>query len=73
MTTASDRIPHNDFAEGFKVGFQAVQGTANTIPGIPEEPDAPSNLTPFLMGVRLGIQAAMGTLTTQTSAGSGTA
>lgn len=65
----SDKVPHDNFAEGFLVGFQVVQGTNNPAPAAPGEPGIPAGLSPFLMGVRVGIQAAMGTLTKQTSAG----
>jgi hypothetical protein len=67
--TASDRVPHDDFTEGFKVGFQTVQGINNTIPTVPTEPATPGAMTPFLMGGRAGIKAAKGTLTKQTNAG----
>ena len=51
-------IPHDDFRSGFIAGFQAIAGTAHTIPLIPKQPVSRSNLTPFLMGVRKGIQRA---------------
>lgn len=54
----SDRIPHNDFSEGFIVGYQTVRGTTAGIPGTPGTPGTPGNLTPFLMGVRAGLRAA---------------
>lgn len=69
MTTVSNKVPHADFAEGFKVGFQTVQGTNNPIPGVPGEPGTPGDMTPFLMGVRAGIKAAQGELIKHTSAG----
>ena len=51
-------VPHEDFRSGFIAGFQAIAGTAHTIPVIPTQPVMRSNLTPFLMGVRKGIQRA---------------
>ncbi|MDP4006904.1 hypothetical protein [Methylobacterium sp. NEAU K] len=69
MTTASDKVPHDDFSEGFKIGFQTVQGVNNTIPAVPGEPGIPGGMTPFLMGVRAGIKAGKGTLAKQTNAG----
>ena len=53
-------IPHNDFRSGFIAGFQAIAGMARTIPPIPPQHAMPvrSNLTPFLMGIRKGLQRA---------------
>lgn len=58
----SSKVPHDDFAEGFKVGFQLFRGTAIGIPGAPGGPAAPANTTPFLLGIREGIKAAGGKL-----------
>lgn len=51
-------VPHDDFRSGFIAGFQAIAETAHTIPVIPTQPVMRSNRTPFLMGVRKGIQRA---------------
>jgi hypothetical protein len=56
--TEQGEIPHNDFRSGFIAGFQAIAGTAHTIPAIPAQPVMRSNLTPFLMGLRKGLQRA---------------
>ena len=69
MTTASSKVPHADFAEGFKVGFQTVQGVNNSLPAVPAEPATPGAMTPFLMGVRAGIKAAKGELIKHTNVG----
>lgn len=54
----SDKIPHDDFHEGFVVGYQLVRGTAVGLPGIPGRPGIPGNTTAFLEGIRAGIRAA---------------
>jgi hypothetical protein len=58
----SNKVPHDDFAEGFKVGYQLVRGTNVAIPAIPGQLGAPANTTPFLQGIKAGIQAAGGRL-----------
>jgi hypothetical protein len=57
MTEQGD-LPHDDFRSGFIAGFQAIAGTAHTIPPIPAQPVMRAALTPFLMGVRKGLQRA---------------
>lgn len=57
-----DGIPHDDFQAGFVVGYQAIRGTAVSLPGIPGRPGTPSGSTPFLQGVRAGLRAAGVTL-----------
>jgi hypothetical protein len=71
---AQGDVPHNDYRAGFIVGFQAIAGTRRAIPSIPAQPTtktlwqtlAPGvawpNMTPFLMGVRKGIERAGGSL-----------
>ena len=61
----SDKVPHNDFKEGFVVGYQLIKGTAAGIPGIPGQPGTVGNSTPFLDGIKAGIRAAGGNLTTR--------
>lgn len=56
----SDKIPHNDFNEGFIIGYQVVKGINVGLPGIPGTPGTPGNTTPFLQGIRAGIKAAGG-------------
>ena len=53
-------VPHDDYRSGFIAGFQAIAGTTRTIPPIIRQPTTPTcgNLTPFLMGIRRGIQRA---------------
>jgi hypothetical protein len=57
MTEQGD-LPHDDFRSGFIAGFQAIAGTAYAIRPFPAQPVMRSNLTPFLMGVRRGLQRA---------------
>ena len=59
---ASDMIPHDDFAEGFKVGYQLIRGINAAVPGVPGAPGTLGNTTRFLLGIRAGIKAAGGTL-----------
>ncbi|WP_456686872.1 hypothetical protein [Bradyrhizobium sp. P5_C11_2] len=59
----SSRVPHDDFREGFTVGFQLIQGIGVEPPAAPAEPDAVADTTRFLLGVRAGIAAAGGKLT----------
>jgi hypothetical protein len=73
---AQGDIPHDDYRAGFIVGFQAIAGTGRTVPNIPAQPTtktlwhtlAPTShgrtMTPFLMGVRRGIERAGGSLST---------
>ena len=51
-------IPHENFREGFIVGFQLVQGVDTEAPEVPARPAIPRGMSPFLLGVRIGIQAA---------------
>ncbi len=54
----SKNVPHNDFREGFVVGYQLVRGTNAAMPGVPGQPGIPGNSTPFLIGIQYGIAAA---------------
>jgi hypothetical protein len=56
--TEQGGVPHDDFRSGFIAGFQAIAGTTLTIPPVPAQPVMRSNFTPFLMGIRKGIQRA---------------
>lgn len=53
-------IPHDDYCSGFIAGYQSVKKTMYAIPAIHARPATIAGLTPFLMGVRKGIQAATG-------------
>ncbi|TIN00222.1 MAG: hypothetical protein E5Y34_12975 [Mesorhizobium sp.] len=57
---AKGEIPHDDYKSGFIAGFQSVKRVMAAIPAIPAQPATPAGLTPFLMGVRKGIQKATG-------------
>lgn len=48
------------FRDGFEVGFRAIRGTAAALPAIPAQPATRASSTPFLMGVRKGIERALG-------------
>jgi len=51
-------VPHDDYRSGFIVGFQAIAGTVRAMPAIPAQPATGANMTPFLTGVRKGIERA---------------
>ena len=52
-------IPHENFREGFIVGFQLINGIINvTVPATPTRPTVPAGTSPFLLGVKAGIEAA---------------
>ncbi|RBO89635.1 hypothetical protein DFR47_1152 [Pseudochrobactrum asaccharolyticum] len=53
-------IPHNDFAAGFIAGWQTVNGRNSSIPPIPAKPYVPEFKTPFLVGIELGLEKALG-------------
>lgn len=57
VAASSGRVPHDDFREGFIVGYQVVRGTGAAIPA---QPATPADRTPFLVGVRSGIEQAAG-------------
>ncbi|WP_158704433.1 hypothetical protein [Rhizobium sp. NXC24] len=56
----TDIIREGTFSEGFEVGYRAIKGTAVGMPGTPGQPGTRGNSTPFLMGVRKGIERALG-------------
>jgi hypothetical protein len=58
----SDEVPHNNFDEGYKVGYQLIHGINVTIPGIHGHPGYPGTTTLFLEGIKAGIKAAGGSL-----------
>jgi hypothetical protein len=54
-------IPHENFREGFIVGFQLMSGIINvTVPATPPRPTVPAGTSPFLLGVIAGVRAAGG-------------
>lgn len=46
------------YEAGFEAGYRALRGTTPTLPMLPMEPMTKMNMTPFLMGVRKGIEKA---------------
>ena len=58
--SAQGNVPHDDYKSGFIVGFQSVAGTTRAIPALPAQPATRANMTPFLMGVRKGVERAGG-------------
>jgi hypothetical protein len=59
---AKGNVPHDDYKSGFIVGFQAIAGTRRIVPILPIQPATRIGMTPFLMGVRKGIERAGGKL-----------
>jgi hypothetical protein len=55
---SKEHIPHDSYAAGFVAGWQAVHGTYVAIPALPAQPATDPNMTPFLMGVRMGLRVA---------------
>jgi hypothetical protein len=55
-------IPHENFREGFILGFQLIHGIDVTVtePTVPTRLTVPAGTSPFLLGVRAGIRAAGG-------------
>ena len=53
-------LPHENFREGFIVGFQLIHGLKVTVPAAPTGGTPPVETSPFLMGVKAGIRAAGG-------------
>lgn len=55
---AQGNVPHDDYQSGFIFGFQAIAGTMRALPALPAQPATRGNMTPFLIGVRKGIERA---------------
>jgi len=53
-------VRDGSFADGFVVGFQSIAGMTRAVPAIPAQPATRARFTPFLMGVRRGIERATG-------------
>ena len=54
----NDMIKNGSFAQGFEAGYRAVLGTIVPMIPCPPAPPAPPGLTPYLLGIRAGIDAA---------------
>jgi hypothetical protein len=53
-------IPHENFREGFIVGFQLIHGIDVSVPAAPAGSAGTAGTSPFLLGVKAGIRAAGG-------------
>jgi len=51
-------VPHDDFRAGFEAGYRAIRGKSVALPAPPAAPATRANMTPFLMGVRRGLERA---------------
>ncbi len=56
----SDPVLDESYEAGFEAGYRAFRGTMAMLPMTPMEPMTRMNMTPFLMGVRKGIERATG-------------
>jgi len=56
----SDSIGAGSFSQGFEAGYRAIKGTNVHLPHVPHEPFTKHNSTPYLMGIRKGIERATG-------------
>lgn len=57
---AADIIRSGSFRDGFEIGFRSIRGMSAGMPGLPGQPGTKGNMTPFLMGVRKGIERGLG-------------
>ena len=53
-----NQIDQRDYAAGFEVGYRSIKGTGVGLPRLPAQPGTRGNMTPFLMGVRKGLERA---------------
>lgn len=53
-------IKSGTFRDGFEAGYRTIRGTMPALPAIPAAPATPAGSTPFLMGIRRGIERALG-------------
>lgn len=53
-------IRNGTYAQGFEAGFRAIKGTVRVLPVRPVQPVTKVNSTVFLMGVRKGMEKALG-------------
>ena len=58
LMVAKGNVPHDDYRSGFEAGFQAIAGTARAVPTLPAQPATRAGFTPFLMGIREGLERA---------------
>lgn len=56
----NDLIRRGSFRDGYEIGFRSIRGTYAAMPALPGIPGTHGNMTPFLMGVRKGIEAGLG-------------
>lgn len=54
----SDKVPHNNFREGFVIGYQLIHGVAVAIPAAPAGPAPTADTSSFLLGIREGLRQA---------------
>ena len=59
--TSEMNLPHNDYASGYRVGWEAVNGDTGPAPMLMPLPPAIPVLgfSPFILGVRDGVAAAL--------------
>lgn len=56
-----EHVPHDDYAAGFRAGWQAVHGNAKPLPLIPLEPRiTASGWTRFTTGIRVAVEMGLG-------------
>jgi len=55
---AWSQIDQTDYAAGFEAGYRAIKGTSVPLPVLPGQPGTHVYKTPFLMGVRKGLEKA---------------
>lgn len=61
QNTAYDSLPMEDFATGFRVGWESVKGRGQAPVVAPLPPRVPTfGMTLFLEGVRAGVEQALG-------------
>lgn len=61
QNSAYDSLPMNDFATGFRVGWESVNGRSQAPVVAPLPPRVGTfAMTPFLDGVRAGVEQALG-------------
>ena len=57
-SVSSVNTDQHDFAAGFEAGYRAIKGTAAPLPVLSGYPSTRGNTTPFLLGVRRGLETA---------------
>ncbi|MGJ5075516.1 hypothetical protein [Bradyrhizobium oligotrophicum] len=51
-------IDQDDYAAGFEAGYRAIKGNSAALPALPAQPATRARMTPFLMGIRKGLEKA---------------